>query len=81
MDTVSHTLPMLFRQLGLPADSEGISDFIARHRPLESTVKLHEASWWNRSQADFLREAIEQDAQWAEAADELDALLRHDEVA
>ena len=81
MDTGRHTLPMLFEQLGLPAEEDAIREFIGRHRPLESTVKLHEAGWWSRAQADFLRDAIEQDAEWAEPADELDALLRHDEVA
>lgn len=81
MDTGLHRLPALFDQLGLPSDPEGIRDFIARHRPLESTVRLHEAPWWSRAQADFLRESIEQDAEWAEAADELDALLRYSEIA
>ena len=81
MDTQEHTLPKLFEQLGLPSDPEGMQAFIAGHRPLEATVRLHEAPWWNVAQADFLRESIEQDAEWAEAVDELDALLRYSEIA
>lgn len=77
MDTNPHTLNTLFEQLGLPADEASIHTFVAEHRPLGLHTPLHQAPWWNEAQAAFLEEAIEEDADWAEAVDELDALLRH----
>ena len=81
MDTSDHRLPNLFAQLGLPSDAAAMATFIGKHRPLNGSVKLHEASWWSPSQSALLKEAIEDDAEWAEAADELDALLRYSEIA
>ena len=80
MDTITHTLKDLFSQLGLPQDEEEARDFISLHRPLADETKLYQAHWWNPAQAAFLKEAIELDAEWAEAVDELDALLRHREL-
>jgi hypothetical protein len=36
----------------------------------------HQASFWTQAQASFLREAIEEDADWAELVDQLDVMLR-----
>ena len=80
MDTTSHTLSTLFEQLGLPGDGNSISSFIKQHRPLDPAVPLAEAPWWSEGQAAFIQEAIEEDADWAERVDELDALLRHTEA-
>lgn len=71
-----HPLSELFAQLGLANDATSIEDFIARHRPLAHDVPLADAHFWSESQRQFLREAIAQDADWAEAVDHLDALLR-----
>lgn len=79
MDTTAHTLSTLFEQLGLPADGESIRSFIQQHRPLDPAVPLAEAPWWSEGQVAFIQEAIEEDADWAECVDELDALLRHTE--
>ncbi|TBT33456.1 DUF2789 family protein, partial [Vibrio parahaemolyticus] len=35
-----------------------------------------EASFWTHSQAAFLKQAIEEDADWAELVDQLDVMLR-----
>ncbi len=77
MDTSRHNLSTLFEQLGLPSDSDGIRAFVHDHRPLAAETPLYAAPFWNESQAAFLRQAIDQDADWAEEADHLDALLRH----
>ncbi|BCL75567.1 hypothetical protein JHS3_13030 [Jeongeupia sp. HS-3] len=74
MDTTPHTLAVLFKQLGLPDDAHSIRQFIASHR-LAAGVELAKAPFWTPSQADFLAEALEEDADWAEMADELAALL------
>ncbi len=75
MDAVFHTLPDLFHQLGLPNDEAAIDGFIATHRHLPSGVRLPDAPFWTPSQAQFLREALASDADWAEVADALSARL------
>ncbi|MDS4026449.1 MAG: DUF2789 family protein [Candidatus Contendobacter sp.] len=76
MDTTPHNLSTLFDQLGLQSDAVAIKTFIHWHRPLDSRTPLHQASWWTAAQAEFLLQAIEEDSDWAEQVDELDALLR-----
>jgi hypothetical protein len=72
----THTLPNLFKQLGLADDAESIDKFIATHSPLKPELHLADAFFWNKSQADFLRDDILDDADWAEVVDQLDVLLR-----
>ena len=76
MDTTPHNLSTLFDQLGLPSDAVAIRNFIHRHRPLDPKIPLQQAAWWTPAQAEFLRQAIEEDSDWFEQVDELDALLR-----
>jgi hypothetical protein len=76
MEQPSHNFASLFKQLGLANTNEEIEDFINRNRPVPSNLLLHEAKFWNASQAYFLKEAIEQDADWAEIVDKLNVLLR-----
>ncbi|HUN00878.1 MAG TPA: DUF2789 domain-containing protein [Halothiobacillus sp.] len=75
MDAVFHPLADLFAQLGLPNTPVEIDAFIAQH-PLVPAIALVDAPFWSTAQAQFLRESIEQDADWAEAVDHLDARLR-----
>ncbi len=74
MDTNTHTLAVLFAQLGLPNEPQAIEQFLAAH-PLPRGVPIAQASFWTASQAAFLREALEQDAEWAESIDMLANLL------
>lgn len=76
MDTSIHTLQTLFSQLGLPSEPGQIADFVERHRPLADTIPLTEAEFWNKAQATFLAEAKDDDSDWCESVDKLDALLR-----
>ena len=76
MESGLHTLCELFRQLGLPDDLPSMERFIAQHRPLERSIKLHAAPFWNQGQRDFLLQAIGNDADWAAQVDQLDARLR-----
>lgn len=76
MDTGDHSLYSLFDQLGLDSSEEGIKRFIDTHAPLEKSVELHQASFWKSSQADFLKQAIDDDADWAEIVDQLNIMLR-----
>lgn len=75
MDTSAHTFSALFEQLGLPADNDSIEQFIRTHRLFSSEIPLHQASFWNETQAEFLREAISNDSDWAEVVDELNNSL------
>ncbi|MET4027001.1 hypothetical protein ABIE59_002535 [Marinobacter sp. MBR-99] len=77
MDTSKHTLSTLFEQLGLPSEQGSIESFVARHSPLPSEIAIQDAPFWSESQSQFLEEGLEEDSDWAEIIDELDALLRH----
>jgi hypothetical protein len=77
MDTSNHfEISTLFAQLGLPTDNKSITQFIENHH-ISGSIRLDEAPFWTSSQATFLREAIEEDSDWAEAVDNLDSKLRH----
>ena len=76
MDISAHTINTLFQQLGLPATDEDIDSFLARHT-LDPGTRLVNANFWTEAQAAFLSEALEEDADWTEIVDQLDARLRH----
>jgi hypothetical protein len=77
MDTSKHTLTSLFEQLGMPSDQASIDSFIGQHSPLPAEIALQDAPFWSDSQSSFLEEGLEEDSDWAEVIDELDALMRH----
>lgn len=76
MDDPFHRFTDLFAQLGLASDSASISQFITQNTPLDATVALEDAPFWNASQANFLREKLAIDADWAAVVDQLSASLR-----
>lgn len=76
MEQGIHTLSELFKQLGLPDDSESIEQFIETHRPLSENIRLADAAFWNEGQRRFLSEELEEDADWAELVDTLNNRLR-----
>ena len=75
MEKPVHSMNALFAQLGQASDERSIARFIESKAPLANGVLLHEAPYWSPSQAAFLCEAISQDADWAEVADELNVEL------
>ncbi len=77
MDTSSHTMQTLFLQLGLPNSDAAIDSFVQNNH-LPSNVPLANAAFWSAGQAQFIREAVEEDADWAEVVDQLDALLHQE---
>ena len=79
MQDAHHHFSELFAQLGLPDDPNGIAQFLAQHRPLAGEVRLPDAPFWSPAQAAFLKEALLQDSDWAELADQLSEALRGDE--
>ena len=76
MERPEHNLSNLFAQLGHANDEASIARFIETHSPLADGVQIHEAAFWTPAQAGFLREAILEDADWAEVIDELNNDLR-----
>jgi hypothetical protein len=76
METSQHSLKELFDQLGLPSSQADIERFIATHRPLADSIRLADAAFWSPAQARFLKEEIDEDADWAEMVDQLNVLLR-----
>lgn len=80
METPFHRFSELFKQLGLPTDDAGIAQFLHRHAPLAPHIPLAEASFWNPAQASLLREELQDDADWAEVVDQLNAALRRTPV-
>jgi hypothetical protein len=76
MDTSQHNLVSLFEQLGLPSSEADISRFIHEHSPLDPELKLTAAQFWNPGQRSFLIEGLEEDSDWTELIEHLDAVLR-----
>ncbi|HHF3024110.1 DUF2789 domain-containing protein [Vibrio diabolicus] len=76
MEMHQHGMAELFQQLGLGSSPQEIKNFINEHRHKRASAPLHEASFWTSSQATFLKQAIEEDADWAELVDQLDVMLR-----
>lgn len=76
MEMPTHSLAALFDQLGLESTEAAIMWFVKAHGPVPDAVPLHEATCWSPSQAGFLKQAKEQDADWAEVVDQLNVMLR-----
>lgn len=77
MNVVNHTMQDLFAQLGLDSSPEAISKFVRTHA-LHRNEDLHDARFWTASQAEFIRDAWIEDADWVHAIDELETLLHVD---
>ncbi len=76
MDTSFHIVKDLFLQIGLPNDQPDIDNFIHENKGIPSDTPIWEADFWTQSQAAFLKESYDEDSDWVEAVDHLDALLR-----
>jgi hypothetical protein len=76
MNAPNHPFHELFQQLGLPGDDAAIRAFIKANSPLDAQLSLAAAPCWTPAQAAFLREALSEDADWAEVVDALSLALR-----
>lgn len=76
MEAPVHNLASLFNQLGLDSSEQAIEKFINNKKPLPGKIELHNAKFWNSSQASFLKQMKEEDADWVEIVDQFDAMLR-----
>jgi len=75
MERSPYDMSSLFAQLGEASDEAAIARFIRTHAPLDGDVRLHEANFWTPSQANFLREATLDDAEWVVIVDALNSEL------
>lgn len=75
MHSPVHTMSDLFLQLGLAADAPSIAAFIEDHAGVCQTCTLPYAAIWTDSQRAFLKEAINDDSDWAIPAEQLTSLL------
>jgi len=75
MDTSEHSMQALFAQLGLSNSDTAIDNFIENNH-LPNEIPIQNAAFWSAGQAQFIREAIEDDADWAEVVDHLNTQLR-----
>lgn len=76
MESPFHSLDSLFLQLGLNTNPDAIERFIKEHK-LSADIPLAEAPFWTANQAAFIRESLNDDSDWAEVVDQLNARL-HD---
>lgn len=70
-----YTLSDVFKQLGLPSDTASIADFIARNTGACEGCGLCRAPIWTESQRAFLKEALNDDSDWAIPVEQLGGLL------
>jgi hypothetical protein len=75
MGTLLVDMSSLFAQLGRANDADSIRRFIDAAPQLSGEMQLHEALFWSASEAAFLREALLDDAEWAEVVDALNSEL------
>lgn len=78
MDMHIHSLSSLFDQLGLDSDDSSIENFVDFHKPIPGEIELHKATFWSESQASFLEQMKNEDADWSGIIDQLNLLLRKD---
>ncbi|WP_300726573.1 DUF2789 family protein [Pseudomonas sp.] len=76
MDETATNMNTLFAQLGLKSDDEAIEAFITQHSPLEADLRLEDAPFWKADQAQFLKEHLNADDNWALVIDQLNTRLR-----
>ena len=74
MELPNQNLAALFDQLGLPSSAEDIEAFFATHA-LTHDENLVDAPFWTPTQAAFLKEQLNRDAEWAQVVDELNTRL------
>ena len=70
------TLNDLFKQLGLDHSDEAIAFFIDTHGPIDEDMAMADWPCWSPSQAEFLRQAILDDADWSVVVDDLNERMR-----
>ena len=76
MDSSHHTLAGLFSELGLENNQENITNFLIQHNGIPSDIRLDKADIWSHDQAEFLKDSLTDNSDWAAVVEMLDTLLR-----
>jgi len=66
----------LYTGIDRSVTEQGIDSFIEKNSPLAGSVELHEAKFWNTCQSSFLKQVLDEDAEWVEVVNQLDVMLR-----
>ena len=75
MDNINHhQFKELFDQLGLESTEDAINQFI-ENNALSDQEKLENAHFLNKNQKKFIKDELENDSDWCEIIDELNAAL------
>ena len=69
----------LFSQLGMDNSDAAIAQFIFNNQ-LSTDTNLLDASCWNDSQRQFLKEHVKMDDNWAMVIDQLNAAMHQDQM-
>ena len=76
MDRSNHNMQGLFAQLGLDDTRSGIYHFVKSHKIKADDISIAEAEFWSPAQSSFISDSLEEDGDWSEIIDQLDAMLR-----
>lgn len=76
MEDLIPTMTRLFDQLGLDSRPDAIRAFLRAHQPLSPEIALHDAPFWSPSQAEFLRQEIQDDSDWSIVIERVNSALR-----
>ncbi|AEE22104.1 DUF2789 family protein [Paraglaciecola chathamensis] len=76
MENYHTTMGDLFEQLGLSGQEGDVEAFIETHKGLRQGVHIEDAEFWSKAQAEFIRNALLEDAEWAELIDQLNTRIR-----
>ena len=66
----------IFELLGLPSDAKNVAAFIAKHAPLNDSIRIEDAPFWSKAQSALLKDALQEDGHLASAVDQLNSLIR-----
>ncbi|MCO4786220.1 DUF2789 family protein [Marinomonas atlantica] len=76
MEYQTHSLNELFQQLKLDDSQDGIERLVVDVAPVPSNKALWEAPEWTNEQAYKMQKLYEDEAQWSQAFEQLELLLR-----
>lgn len=74
MTNPTYDFETFFDQLGLPSDEKSIAEFLSTHY-LSDGVRIHQATFWTKSQSAFICQSLADDAAWAIVVDQISNLL------
>lgn len=72
----SHSINILFDQLGLESSDKAVDRFVQTHQ-LPNNTSLEKAAFWKPWQVQFFHDARDEDAMWSAPVDDLNVRLHN----